>query len=466
MGKTVKKLNANSAQILNAIRNQLSVDYKNAIPIAKYGDTENLKEIGQIFLSNPSYFNEAVQAIWNLIGKVEVSSRTYDNPLRMFKKDLPFGATVEDIFVEAAEGRDYGTDEPDANPFKRVEPTVKAAFYTINYEKQYQATLDQRMYLRRAFQSWDGVDDLIARMTDSLVVGANLDEFLVMKYLLAVKTLNGQMYVENIGSTETKEGIEDLLVKMRATSGNLTFMNKKYNLAGVLTNTPVDDQFVLINTEAGASIDVKALAAAFNLQYEQFLGHEIRINGFDDIDGSKEDCRLNALMKNAQTGEYLDGYTPLTTEQVNALNAIPAFVVDRDFFKIYDQFYEMTEAFNARRNYWNYFLSVSKIVTASPFANAIAYVPGETGVTSISIAPVSASVSAGQSVAFTTTVETTGFASKAVKYTLSGDGADKATIDPYGILTTKSDATGTITVTATSVADPTKTAEATVTVQV
>lgn len=466
MPKAVKKLKANGAQILNAVRNQASVDYKSAIPIAKYGDTANLKELGEIFLANPSYFNEAISAIWNLIGKVEVTSRTYNNPLRMFKKDLPFGATVEDIYVEAAEGRDYDTDEPDANPYARVEPKIKAAFYTLNWSKQYQATVDQRVYIRRAFQSWDGVDDLIARMTDSLVTGYNLDEFLVMKYLLALRTLNGQMYVETVGSTDTKEGIEDLLVKMRATSNNLTFMSNKYNIAGVLNSTPRDDQFVLVNTEAGAAIDVKALAQAFNLTYADFLGHQILLNGFDDIDGSKDDCRLNKLMKNVQTGDYLKGYTPLTHEQVEALNAIPAFVIDREFFKIYDQFYEMTEAFNARRNYWNYFLTATKITATSPFAAAIAYVPGNTGVTSVTLTPATASVNPGQSVSFTTTVETTGFASKAVKYTLSGDGAAKAEIDPYGNLSTESDATGTIIVTATSVADPTKSAEATVTVQV
>lgn len=463
----IKALKANSAQVLNAIRNNASTNYQDYVPEAVYGDADNLKEIGAVMMQYPALQNEFLSNLWNRIGRVVITSKLYENPLSMFKKGmLDFGESIEEVFVNIANVRDYSTDEADASPFKRETPDVRAAFHLINYEKQYQQTIDASYYLRRAFLSWDGVDELIAKITESIYTAANFDEFLITKYLLAKKALDGQLYVDTVTEGNTKEILEDNAAIMRTMSNDLTFLSNKYNLAGVMTHTKRDDQYILINTKYSAYMDVKVLAAAFNMDRAEFLGHQVLINGFDDLDGTKANARINQLMKNTQTGEYLEGYTPLTTEEVAALNTIPAFVVDVEYFQLYDQFQEFTEEFNARRNYWNYFYTVSKIVSASPFANGVAFVPATPTVTSVAISPSTATIQAGQSVTFTTTVKTTGFAPKSVIYTLSGDGAANAAISSTGVLTTGSEATGTITVTATSTYDSTKTAEATVTIQV
>lgn len=464
---TVKKLSANSAQVLNTIRANASTNYKDYVPEAIYGDADNLKEIGEVIMNFPALQNEFLSALWNRIARVVITSKTYENPLSMFKKGvMEFGETIEELFVNPVEGRDYPTDDPEANPFKRNLPDVRSAFHIINYEKQYQTTIDQQVYLRRAFLSWSGVDELISKMTEAITTGANYDEYIITKYLLARKALNGQLYVDEVQAGNNKDVLEENAAIMRTMSNNLTFLSNKYNLAGVLTHTKREDQYILINTKYSAYMDVKVLSAAFNMDRAEFLGHQVLINGFDDLDGTDKNSRLNKLMSNTLTGEYLPGYTPLTKAEVEALNAIPAFVVDVDFFQIYDQFQQFTEEFNARRNYWNYFYTVSKVVSSSPFANAVAFVPGAPTVTSVTLTPSATTISAGQSVAFTASVDVENFAPKSVNYTLSGDGADYASITPEGILTTKPEATGTITVTATSTFDSTKTAEATVTIGV
>lgn len=463
----IVKLTANSAKMLNAIKNNASANYKAYVPTAVYGDTENLKAIGTVFMQYPGLYNEFLENLYNRIGRVIITSKLYDNPLSFAKKGLmEFGQTVEELFVNPADVRDYPTDAEDANPFARVHPDVKAAYHVINYEKQYQQTIDASYYLRRAFTSWDGVDDLIAKITESIYTAANFDEFLITKYLLARKILSGEMYVEEVEAGNTQDALEDNASTMRAISNNLEFLGNKYNLAGVYTHTPRDNQYIFVNTEYSAYMDVKVLASAFNMDKAEFLGHRVLLNGFSDLDGTNTNARINKLMTNAQTGEYLAGYTPLTTAEVEALNAIPAFVVDIDFFQLYDQFQQFTEQYNPRRNYWNYFYTVSKIISASPFANSVAFVPGTPAVTSVTISPSTATIVAGQSVTFETTVVTSNFAPQTVTYALSGDGADKARISSDGVLVTESDATGTITVTATSTFDTTKYAEATVTIGV
>lgn len=462
----VQTLSANSAQVLNAIRNNASTNYQDYVPEAVYGDEDNLKAIGNTIMQYPDLQNEFLKNLWNRIGKVVVTSKMYQNPLAMFKKGmLDFGESVEEIFVNPADVKDFRTMDQEANPFKRVTPDVRAAYHIINFEKQYQQTIDQKQ-LRRAFLSWNGVDDLIAKMTDAIYTGANYDEFLITKYLLAVKTLNGQLEPVQVEAGNTKDALEDNSAIMRATSNDLTFLSNKHNLAGVYTHTDRNDQYVLLNTKYSAYMDVKTLAGAFNMDKADFLGHQVLLNGFDDLDGTDPDARINRLMKNQTSDGYIDGYKPLTRAEVQALDEIPAFLVDVDFFQLYDQYNEFSEERNNRMLYWNYFYNRFSIISSSPFANAIAFVPEAQTVTSVTINPATATINAGQTVQFSTSVETTGFASQAVTYTLTGDGADKAQISSSGLLSTAPDATGTITVTATSVADPTKTAEAEVTIAV
>mgnify|MGYP000075391992 FL=1 len=68
--------------------------------------------------------------------------------------------------------------------FKREIPDVRAAFHILNYQKFYKATISNDQ-LRQAFLSWQGITDLIAKIVDSMYTGANYDEFLTMKYMLA-----------------------------------------------------------------------------------------------------------------------------------------------------------------------------------------------------------------------------------------------------------------------------------------
>lgn len=466
---TIKKINpkVNSADILNAIRNSASTNYKDYVPEAVYGDAENLKALGNVIVDGPFPIrNEFLSALYNRIGKVIVTSKIWTNPLEPFRAGtLDFGTTIEEVFANIADVQDFSSAEPDANPFKRAQPDVRSAFHVINYEKQYQTTIDQK-YLRRAFMSWDGVNDLIAKMTESMYTGKSYDDYLATKLVIGKRALNGTMEAVTVEAGNTKDVLDNNLAIMRYESNELTFLSPKHNLSGVMTHTPRDDQYILINTKYSAYTDVLSLAAAFHIDKADLLGHVIMINGFDDLDGTDPDARINKLFKNQTGTGYVTGYTPLTKAEVDALNAIPAFLIDKDFFQIYNQYQEFTEQYNPKALYWNYFLTTADVYSSSPFANGIVFVPETPTVTEVTITPTTATVQPGQYVAFTTTVTTTGMAPQAVNYTLSGDGADKASISREGVLTVDDDATGNITVTATSVFDPTKTAEATVTIQV
>ena len=445
-------LTGTSVDIINAIRNSASVDYRNYVPYAT-PDAESVKAIGAIIMDNVSLRNEFVNTLMNRISRVVVTSKLYENPIQMFKEGiLEFGEVVEEIFVELAKVYEFDPEKAESEVFKRELPNVRSAFHIMNYQKFYKVTISQAQ-LRQAFLSWEGVTDLIAKITEQIYTAANYDEFLVMKYLVARRILNGQMAVETYDATATRP-MHELAEKLKTVSNELEFMSPNYNIAGVRNYALKSEQYLLISAKADAGMDINVLASAFNMDKAEFLGHRVMIDGFGKLDIE----RLNEIFAEDST------YSAPSSEEIEALNSIPAIIIDKDWFKVFDNLLEFDENFNGQGLYWNYFYHVWKTVSTSPFANAIMFLNSKPDVTAISLSPSTVTVkSAGDTVQFTPTVTSEPFANKSVKWTVSD--TTKASIDNRGLFTLLDDsASATITVTATSVADPSVTATATVTV--
>lgn len=445
-------LNATSVDILNAIRNSATANYRNYVPAATPDDA-SIRAIGNIIMDYPLLQNEFLSALVNRIGRVLITNKMFDNPWAVFKKGLlEFGETIEEVFVNIAKPFQYDAAVAESEVFKREIPDVRAAFHILNYKKFYKATI-QNEQLRQAFLSWNGITDLIAKITDAMYTGANYDEFVTMKYLLARHILNGELKAVQV-PTVSSANMKSIVGTIKGVSNKITFPNTAYNLTGVTTHTQKEDQYIITNAEFDATMDVEVLAAAFNMSKAEFMGHRVMIDSF----GSLDTDRLAELFADDSA------YTPLTAAEVAALDEIPAVLVDRDWFMIFDNLYNFTEQYNAQGLYWNYFYHVWKTFSVSPFAQAAVFVPGVPSITSVAVSPATATVSAGQSVLLSATVVTANFASKAVNWALSDDAP--ATISPLGVLTVDADAESgtTITATATSVFDSTKSASATITV--
>ena len=178
-----KKLSANTVDILNVIRNNATHNYKDYVPEATE-DIDSIRAIGNIIMSMPNLQNEFISSLVNRIAMVLITSKSYDNPWRFFKKGLlEYGETVEDVFVNLAKVYSFDQETAESEVFKREKPDVRTAFHTMNYQKFYKVTISDRE-LRQAFLSLDGVTDLIAKIVESVYTSANYDEFLVMKYML------------------------------------------------------------------------------------------------------------------------------------------------------------------------------------------------------------------------------------------------------------------------------------------
>lgn len=451
--QTVNINDMRSVDIMNAVRSSGSNYYRSIVPEAG-ADTNSIRQIGETIMGDPLLYNEFLPALINRIGRVIITSKLYRNPWEMFKKGLlEFGETIEEVFVNIAKPFQYDPEKAVTDQYKRVIPDVRSAFHVLNYQKFYKVTVSNDQ-LRQAFLSWTGITDLIARIIDTLYTGANYDEFLTMKYMLARQLLNGGLYPYNVPAI-TADNAKSVVTEIKGISNDLEYLSTKYNPAGVLTYTDKRRQILIMNAKFDAVIDVNVLASAFNMEKAEFMGNRVMIDSF----GSLDVARLNELL------EGTPGYVEPSADELKTLDAIPAVLVDADYFMVFDNLYNMTEKYNAQGLYWNYFYHVWKTFSTSPFANAIVFTPESPAITSVTVSPGTATVSKGQKAQFSADVVTTGFAPSQVTWAVSGTETVTSTVSQTGVLQVASDeANAELTVTAQSIYDSTKSGTATVTV--
>lgn len=443
-------LTSSSVDILNAIRNSASENYRSYVPYANES-IDSIRSIGNVLMTYPGLQNEFLSNLINRIGMVLITNKMFDNPWNVFKRGtMEFGETIEEVFVNIAKPFQFDPAVAESKVFAREIPDVRAAFHILNYQKFYKQTIQQEQ-LRQAFLSWNGVNDLIAKIVDGMYSSANYDEFIAMKYMIARHILDGDLYATEVPAV-TSDNMKQITSTIKGISNSFTFMSSKYNMAGVANYSNKEDQFLILNSAFDASMDVEVLAASFNMDKAEFMGHRVLVDNFGELD----DTRLEELF-----GSEPD-YTPISPDEKTALNAIPGIIVDRDWFMIFDNLYYFTEQYNGEGLYWNYWYHVWKIFSVSPFANASVLVPDTPSVTSVAINPSSANVTAGQSVQLTAVVETENFAPKSVTWEI------KPPVEGFsvenGLVKTTAEATGSATVVATSTFDTSKTGQATVTI--
>lgn len=383
-------------------------------PVRVPDDNRSLHNIGEYIMSYEPYMNAYITALVNRIARVIVTSRVWKDKWAVFEMGkLDYGETVEEIFVNIAKPHSFDPAKAETQVFKREIPDVRAAFHSMNYQKFYKVTISNDQ-LRQAFLSYYDMNELIARIVDSLYTGMNLDVFLTKKYMLAREAINGGIYTV-VTKPISGEGADpdDAITKYRQYTNNLEFLKTLYNRAGVRNSTPISDQVIIVPNEAEATLGVKVLAAAFNLSEVDYISKRIPVDSFEfDAD---DEARLAELFANDDT------YKPFTGEEKKALRLISAVKLAKDWFMCFDNFEQFTENYNGEGVYWQYFFHVWKTFSVSPFANAVLFTSQVSEITAVTVSPTAANVAQGTSIVMTAEVEGTGLFEKTVEWSVGGD---------------------------------------------
>lgn len=440
---------------------------------------QSIKPIGKIIINNQRYKNAFLNTV-NLIGLTVISRNYWEDPWEYFteKGILNFGDSVRELAVDIADVFDYNEYVNNETHFlANVVPNVYNYIHELNYQKFYKTqTNDEQIAM--AFDREGNLMSFIEEIVGSLWQGYQYDKYIVNKYMLCRRILDGTMasrQIENYANLSPRE----VVAFIKNVSNLMSFMSPNYNPAGLRRATPFDKQIAIINTDFDAILSTEVLSTSFFRNDAELKTRMALVDGF----GNHDIARLTEVLGSQ--------FIPFTEEELTALKSVPAVVIDEDFFQNYTYSLDnqaepfgaygrnatrSTEFFQPETLSHMMWLHTWKVMSTSPFKNSVVFNSSEApAVTAITINPNESTVSAGIPVQLTASVTTTGFANKAVVWSVDaapGESAtNKVTVSMNGLVTIPSDYTSTdpdtpnpIVIKATSVFDETKTATATITV--
>lgn len=327
---------SNVINLINAIRDEASLSYQERIPQAS---RENLAQVGDLLASRQfkAQYLEFCEALVGVIGLTIIKAKLYQNKLAMFKRgDMPLGSTIQEIAVNMASAE--GSYDPTGpNPLGRRLSDIKALYFDKAREDKYVKSLS-RVQIRNGFRSEADLERLLNEIVNSIYSGANLDEYLISKEMLA----KYKDYYYDVAVNELNSATNDkaFIKKLKVLSSDLTYVHTKYNPMALKTFTDKADQVLFIKADSLAELDVEVLANIFNMQRAELPVRIIEVDSFGD-----------------DTNSSMDGTI--------------AILCDKDILNVYDKDVFVDNQHNADGAFDNYFLHVHQIYFMDFFSNAI-----------------------------------------------------------------------------------------------
>lgn len=374
---------------LNAIRATSSNAYQITVPLATMS---NIADVGKAVMDAPATVqNEFYDAIINLIGLQMIHTVDFVNPLSDLKKGkMAYGMTIEDIFVEMAEGKTFvaGTRTGDSVPdqFAITKAKIKTAFYMVQLERQYTVTIHQQD-IQRAFLSADPVGTLTATLMTSLRTGEEYDDYRMTVALMArqieaattdastkwkgrinLLTDYNALFSKTLTAKTClfdKDFLNYMSEQMNAWSSRLKYPREDLNVAGVKNTLPPERQHIMMLGDIDSKLRQYLLAWAYNAD-KLAIGSVREIDAWYSI-GADNTTPPTALTIAPDAIEVkgdlgLAGKDPCV-----------GVIYDPAMLKIYNKVNLTEQARNARGHYTNIWHTVGDIYAASPFNNFVAF---------------------------------------------------------------------------------------------
>ena len=332
-------------ELLNKIRSEASATYQERVPEA---DRTNMESIRYAMLDdgNVQVANEFMSSLLNKLVKSVVHTKMFKNPLSPLKKgNKPLGDTIEEIytnFIKADQDAFNGEQL-----FKRALPDTNTVYHRMNLELQYPVTVS-RVKLSKAFASYDALESYVSSIITSLYNSAELDEFMNMKQLFASaasKNAIKKVVVTNPLSSEANA--KKFIQEVKTYSAMMKYPSAEYNsyltaqdtdTEKLLSFSRYDEQVLILPEAVNTAVDVTVLANTFNMSVAEF----------------------NKTRK-------------ILVDELPVANCVGA-LVDEQFLQVFDDYYLITEFFNAKGLYTNYYLNIGQTMAYSILVNGLLFV--------------------------------------------------------------------------------------------
>lgn len=406
-----QKVQATNANILNAVRNTLSYEVQNHLPEVT---SDNLQQVYNDILNIQPLRNEIVPALVQRIGLQTIESVAWRNPLARYKKEpMRYGATEEETYVNMCKGKVYDSRESYEAAFQQYQSYIMSVFHKVNLKLQYPVTITFDN-LRSAFTSEYGIRDMMSAKMESAITGANWDEYLAMKGLIATGYNEEMLPAVTVEAVTDEATAKALLTEIKAAVGEFQFPEPANNILGATSSSKPTNLIWITTPRVNAQISVEALAYAFNMD--------------------KADVEVSTVI--------VDSF---------GNDAIQGVLCDVRFFNCRDQFREMSDQRLANILSWNYFYTMVEMISPSPFFPIRVFTTDTVADTGVTITVTGGDYTAGTTVEvpYTVTGGTGTYHPKLVTLEVTAGAVSRDTfiIPGTNLLQVGADETGSLTVT-------------------
>ena len=330
-----------------------SQEYKDRVPVATQDNIGNIEEIISTY---PSAKNEFINVLTNQVAKQLFFSKAYENPYKLFNRGmLPFGKSIESIFVDIIKGKQRTHETTATNLasdlLARETPNVKVEYYSENFRHQYKTTITDEE-LKGAFRAENGLSSMTGRILQAPLTSIEYDmQEMVLHALPELK--GGKATIAKTAYTAmTEEQKAKILVKtIKSEVIKMGFLNNKHNGQGVMTFSRPQDLVVFLDPDMMANIDVELLAQAFNISKAEVPLHVLPVPQF--------------TKRTVTPGQSSQPATVTYAEDTDCL----AIIVDKDAIQIYETLNSSESFRNPQGIYTNIFFNRWGIMAACNFAN-------------------------------------------------------------------------------------------------
>lgn len=288
---------------------------------------------------NRRYLNEFIDSYVNRIGAQIVHSKSWENPLAVFKgATMRYGSSIQESALKWIKAHTYNVDDDTLLQVSRPEAAVW--YHTVNRKDRYDITIEEPD-LRMAFADDMGLNRLIDAIMTVPRNSDNYDEYLCMLNQIAYYENNWGFFKHQVSAAPTDEATgKEFLKAVRAYAKKLKFPSSLYSPVsekyGIPTFVRPEELVLLVTADASAAIDVDTLASVFNLDKAEI------------------------------------SYRTVEVPELPVPNAFALLTTDQ-FFVANDYVYTNESFYNPQTLATNYYLHHWEVVSASPFVPAILF---------------------------------------------------------------------------------------------
>lgn len=304
------------------------------------------------------------------ITKQEIETKVFDGIFGIFTRAmLNVGEQWEEIEVANLESEDFDADG--TNPLTKKEMSIATLYHKINRRKTFKATASDAQ-VKMSMLSVEKMAVLADAIVNELYNSSAIEDFEAMKTLLSdIGTGNKIVLCDMNGNGNN---VDAFTKTIQSLARNMTMPSKHYNFSGFKKAfNKKEDLVLIIDSTMEAKLNVDSLASAFNMSKKDLVSNIIVVDELPDISynalkGTKE------ISLDIGTQTAVNVYKPNEAGEAEITGKVLAFLVDKKAIIRDPVERELTEQYNAKGRFTNYYLHCTDVLSYSTLKNALAII--------------------------------------------------------------------------------------------